>query len=67
MTKPWLEKVWSWCIKKEMCRKGTPPFIFISVLNLSIIIDLTSLPQNQHDISISDLRTCVANITQTRK
>ena len=27
----------------------------------------TSLPQNQHDISISDLRTRVANITQTRK
>ena len=25
------------------------------------------LPQNQRDISISDLRTCVANITQTRK
>ena len=26
-----------------------------------------SLPQNQRDISISDLRTRVANITQTRK
>ena len=28
---------------------------------------LTSPPQNQDDISISDLRTRVANITQTRK
>ena len=26
-----------------------------------------SLPQSQRDISISDLRTRVANITQTRK
>ncbi|EXY85310.1 hypothetical protein M079_1367 [Bacteroides fragilis str. 3996 N(B) 6] len=32
-----------------------------------LITGLTSLPQNQHDIPISDLRTCVANITQTRK
>ena len=28
---------------------------------------LTLLPQNQHDIPISNLRTRVANITQTRK
>ncbi|EXY41872.1 hypothetical protein M117_1030 [Bacteroides fragilis str. 3774 T13] len=32
-----------------------------------LITGLTSLPQNQRDISISDLRTRVANITQTRK
>lgn len=31
------------------------------------LIDISGLPQNQRDISISDLRTCVANITQTRK
>ena len=31
------------------------------------LIGIISLPQNQRDISISDLRTCVANITQTRK
>ena len=31
------------------------------------LIGIISLPQNQRDISISDLRTRVANITQTRK
>ncbi|WP_373169682.1 hypothetical protein, partial [Bacteroides faecis] len=34
---------------------------------LLYINHFTSLPQNQRDISISDLRTRVANITQTQK
>lgn len=40
------------------------PFSIISIVLFS---DFISLPQNQRDISISDLRTHVANITQTRK
>ncbi len=40
------------------------PFSIISIVLFS---DFISLPQSQRDISISDLRTRVANITQTRK
>ena len=32
-----------------------------------LFTDIISLPQNQHIISISDLRERVANIMQTRK
>ena len=40
---------------------------FCLLFVICFLIGITSLPQNQRDISISDLRTCVANITQTRK
>ena len=40
----------------------TPPFILHTIS--SLLIDISGLPQNQRDISISDLRTHVANITQ---
>lgn len=46
--------------------KSTVNLLFTvdSLLLVTIIIGITSLPQNQRDISISDLRTRVANITQ---
>ena len=40
------------------------PFSIISIVLFS---DFISLPQNQRDISISDLHTRVANISQIRK
>ena len=40
---------------------------FCLLFVICFLIGITSLPQNQRDISISDLRTRVANITQTRK
>lgn len=39
----------------------------MTLLYILFIYIFISLPQNQHDIPISDLRTRVANITQTRK
>ena len=40
------------------------PFSIISIVLFS---DFISLPQSQRNISISDLRTRVANIAQIRK
>ena len=40
---------------------------FCLLFIICILIGITSLPQNQHIISISNLRTRVANISQIRK
>ena len=40
---------------------------FFSIIGYRSLSILTSLPQNQYVISISDLRERVANIMQTRK
>ena len=50
--------------KKEGENFDTPSCLLFIIC---ILIGITSLPQSQRDISISDLRTRVANITQTRK
>lgn len=58
-------------MKNSFFSKFTPkePKFFPLLKQLSDVLSASSvlLPQNQRDISISDLRTCVANITQTRK
>ena len=41
---------------------GIPRFCLLFII--CILIGITSLPQSQRDISISDLYTRVANITQ---
>ena len=44
------------------------PINYVDVLTLNLFEEFCNfLPQNQRNISISDLRTRVANITQTRK
>ena len=48
-------------------KKGVSELFLTHLFIYTNSANLTSLPQNQHDIPISNLRTRVANITQTRK